>query len=157
MKIKFQTRSTHLALFSLSNSWQYSVYCDCMNGSMYFKFSLSLLFSSQFLFIQRCSLTTEYNEDLNQCFTRTNTGTEKEYNNKKEQTYYPPFYYHMTFIQLNTVYPTKSYFISLNFIYVYVYNMHVGSHKDPKRILYLLYLAEENIRSHSPEVTSGNG
>lgn len=128
-----------------------------MNGSMYFKFSLSLLFSSQFLSIQKCSLTTEYNEDLNQCFTRTNTGTEKEYNNKKEHTYYPPFYYHMTFIQLNTVYPTKSYFISLNFIYIYVYNMHVGSHKDPKRILYLLYLAEENIRSHSPEVTSGNG
>lgn len=128
-----------------------------MNGSMYFKFSLSLSFSSQFLSIQRCSLTTEYNEDLNQCFTRTNTGTEKEYNNKKEGTYYPPFYYHMTFIQLNTVYPTKSYFISLNFIYIYVHNMHVCSHRDPKRMLYLLYLAEENIRSHSLEVTSGNG
>lgn len=144
-------------MFSLSTSWQYSVCYDGMNGSMYFKFSLSLSYFSQFLSIQRCSLTTEYNEDLNQCFTRSNTGTEKEYNTKNEGTYYPPFYYHMTFIQLNTVYSTKSYFITLNFIYIYVHNMHVGSHRDPKRMLYLLYLAEENIRSPSTEVTSGNG
>lgn len=144
-------------MFSLSTSWQYSVCYDGMNGSMYFKFSLSLSYSSQFLSIQRCSLNTEYNEDLNQCFTRTNTGTEKEYNTKNEGTYYPPFYYHRTFIQLNTVYSTKSYFISLNFIYIYVHNMHVGSHRDPKRMLYLLYLEEENIRSPSTEVTSGNG
>lgn len=35
--------------------------------------------------------------------------------------------------------------------------MYAGSHKDPKRILDILYLAKENIRSLSPEVTSGNG